>query len=427
MSTQPHLEIFTYGSTINEEAGFPQFTRLPAELRSLVWQYALQTQRFIRVNLEYIADHPGFKPSRIINSSRTKKRHRIGVDRYQLSRASTLLRVNAESREEALRFYRIQMPCVLLKGDRFPDNEELKTGILHFNPEYDFLHLEFGRRGASGFVKLVYDFKAFYDPRHIGILNLSLDLDALTGGDSYLGQLRPSALKNPHIREAFIETFTQLHEVFFISSPSRVRQIYKNSDETRDILSNQTLFNRSYPIQTVEPKFERLKHDPRSISQDLKNMHVGMDPRYALRLWLQLLQKWCVSPTKVEYRFLVTTHPWGYLGGMGKIKHLRHAKQFLMNEDYLWRSPLSARTQSPYNELFAAIRLGTQPPGAEQGKWKYEDLNKAVKPAFGFWLFRVPDYMICEKPDEGDLYPKDKDLVDLSMFSPELCLYNLPA
>ena len=69
------------------------------------------------------------------------------------------------------------------------------------------------------------------------------------------------------------------------------------------------------------------------------------------------------------------------------------------------------------------------PVGAEDGKYRNEDLGKAVRPAFGFWLFPVEalgpidEKMLLE--DEGSR-SRGKAFLNMTEHWPELALSNLP-
>ncbi|KAL8730389.1 MAG: hypothetical protein Q9181_004686 [Wetmoreana brouardii] len=133
--------------------------------------------------------------------------------------------------------------------------------------------------------------------------------------------------------QAFVETLTQLREIFFISTPRFGRQNfgYQSGTETPE-----TMFNRSLPIVAATPTFERLHRDPRSIAQDLRKVFVASDPRHMLLLWEQLLKTWQVSPPCIEYRFLLAFDP--TLGG-DAISTRTSAEKWLQREDDVWRNP----------------------------------------------------------------------------------------
>src|ERR1700694_431322 len=138
MSTPSHLQIFIPAyATADGESSFCLFPQLPTELRLKIWQQSLQRQRLIHVHLEGPTERTVAQAVETSSSSHKRERYRAIVEGYQV--LSKLLRVNSESREVTLEFYRVHLQCTLKRGSIY---EETKApGILYFNPEYDFLHI----------------------------------------------------------------------------------------------------------------------------------------------------------------------------------------------------------------------------------------------------------------------------------------------
>jgi 2EXR family len=358
MSSQAHLQIFTNGPTAKLESNFSSFPLLPTEIRLLIWRHSLQRQRLIMLHLKSRAEQSATQTEESVASISHGERYSIIVYGYQL--LSKLLRVNNESRQVALEFYRVHLPCTFVGG--MTEETIPSPGIFYFNPEFDFLQISSDVHMKGYLVDFLYRMKTTYDPQRVGILNLAAQLNGVKALDSY--KLEPSDL-DPEVKAGFVEALTQLQEVFLVSMPRSGRQTFSYGG---DMDTSEILFNRSFPIMALTPSFERLRQDPRSIAQDLKNVFVGtFDPRQTLYAWRQMLKKWGASPTQIEYRFLLSFSPAGLYG---QVNNLESAKRFLEREDYQWRS--SAATGSPENS---------------QGQNQEEDLEKAVKPAFGFWLF----------------------------------------
>ncbi|KAI9035502.1 2EXR domain-containing protein [Aspergillus affinis] len=142
-ASQPHLQIFNYLRTSgNENSTFPSFSLLPPEIRSQIWCHALKRERLIKI---YFQKDYHFTPQRP-KPDGEMPRYQIMVDRRKA--LSTLLRVNQESRQTALQFYRVKILC---KFSYAPEDEYVyeairksvnaKPGVLYFNPEYDFLEI----------------------------------------------------------------------------------------------------------------------------------------------------------------------------------------------------------------------------------------------------------------------------------------------
>ena len=410
MSSQPHLQIFHCSqATRNEQSAFPLFPRLPKELRLKIWRHTSQRRRIIHVRLNNQRGQTATQAGENPESTSNGERYFTIVDGSQL--VSKLLRVNRESRGEALMFYRVHIPCSFTKGAK--RKEATGHGTLHFNPEWDFLHISAEWPAKDTLVSFLYHLKTVHDPRHVGLLNLAVDGNGLTGNDLYG---LPFSDLDCEVRSAFVETLTQLREVWFVSTPRYGRQIV-------GILSglgtSETMFNRSFPIMTTAPTFERLHRDPRPIAQDLKALTGLAGSRGVIQLWLQLLRKWGICPPGIEYRFLLAFDP--TLGG-DQISDSSSAKTWLQKEDDRWNG------RTPDDGFLKNIKV-KWPVGAEDEKYINEDLEKAVRPAFGFWLFPVealgPGDGKGLLEDEGSrLSPKT--FLDMTDYWPELALSILP-
>ncbi|MCJ1284381.1 hypothetical protein MMC26_003712 [Xylographa opegraphella] len=223
------------------------------------------------------------------------------------------------------------------------------AGTLDFNPEYDFLHISPEIPVKDTLVDFLYHLKVICDPRHVGLLNLAVELNDLNAND--LDMLKSSDLES-RIRTVFVETLAQLHEVFLICTERAGRQILGFQSE---ILTAETIFNRSLPIMAMTPGFERLHHDPRPITHDLQQV-----------TFHHLI---------IEYRFYLA------FTTISRANQIYDLFPFFEKQNMKWTV------------------------GAASEKYKNGDLDKAVKRAFGFWLFPVdaldpfPEKALSE--DEG--------------------------
>ncbi|KAL9023846.1 MAG: hypothetical protein Q9196_006934, partial [Gyalolechia fulgens] len=363
--SRSHLEIFntTFGRRSDEGSTFSLFSLLPKELRLLVWRRALQCHRIITIELKGLRGWTGIGPlyddndqSAITTSIGRGERYRIISDGCQV--LSKLLRVSKESRQEALTFYRVHLPC-RFRSPVMGENA-MTSGTLYVNPEYDFLRISPEMPVKDTLVDFLYHFKTTYDVRGVGILNLALDLNDLNANDLYA--LEPSDL-DFKFRKAFLETFTELREVFFLSTPRAGRQI---NGYLSGLPTPETWFNRSFPIMIGTPTFRRLHRDPRAIRQDLNKVLLsgGSDPRDLLDSWFGYLRKWGVTPPRIQYRFLLAFDP-TVSGGLSS--DLTSAKKYLQEEDDRWNG------YGPDPEYTRA----RWPVGAKHKDWKDEDLDKA--------------------------------------------------
>jgi hypothetical protein len=318
----------------------------------------------------------------------------VFVEGYQLM--SKLLRVTRESREVALKFYRVHIPCKFITTEPeertiIIDYNKTKSGTLHYNPEYDFLHIYSRIPGTNWVINFLQDLKTLYDPLHVGLRNLAIDhTDLLATGWSDL---------DARDRTAFIELITQLHEVFFLLRSAVGRTLF-------GLMSGMTVhdvyFNRSLPIMPLAPRFERSYRDPRPIAEDLGRFYIGMTesvPRKWYNLWRQRLREWGVSPTGIEYQWLVAHIGWGC------VYDRAGAASALQKEYDEWRNdPVVLQMPEEVSE-------------------------SAVKTAFGFWLFPLESF--GQFTNEGD--PESQENVpykceprDMTEYWPELALSSLP-
>jgi hypothetical protein len=400
MSQKPHLQIFNDAqATHNNESNFPLFPLLPKELRLKIWQHSLQRQRIIKVHLHaeklFEEEQPDTQATKSITSTSKNERYRAYVNGYQV--LSKLLRVNAEAREAALGFYRVHIPCWLKLGETYAGFPPESPGILYFNPEYDFLHISSELWVEDTLVDFLYHLRTTYDPHHVGLLNLAVDFNGLNANDMF--QLEPSKL-DPRVRAAFVETLTQLREVFLVSEQAAGRQIPKYFG----FITNEPFFNRSLPIMGQSASsFERLHRDPRPIAQDLRRMFLaGSNPRRMFHLWQQLLNRFGVIPPQIEYRLCLSC----VLPSLGnRIYDHQSAERWLQLEEEHWTraNPDLDRDQ-----------------GGGSEKNKNEEIANAVQSAIGFWLFPI------EVLDAKGFPYSTHDMFDMSAYWPELALLGVP-
>ncbi|KAJ3549495.1 hypothetical protein NM208_g473 [Fusarium decemcellulare] len=129
---------------------FPQFPRLPREIRLMIWELSLHRKRILHVDLTLLRPLPEpWKWAPIL---------------WQQNMISKFFRVNSESRYAALRFYRVHLPCEYQCNGRVE-----KNATFYFNPELDIIQITgwkmFGWFAHSLWVN---------DPRHVGLINLKL-------------------------------------------------------------------------------------------------------------------------------------------------------------------------------------------------------------------------------------------------------------
>jgi hypothetical protein len=386
-----------------DERVFHLFPQLTTELRLKIWLFAMRRQRIINIFLqrgqeEVIDDSPtGTGTSKWdwteILSSDPNPPYGIFVEGYQL--ISKFLRVSRESRQEALRFHRVHIPCRLMSkpqrlGGNIMNPEETRLGILYFNPEYDFLHVSsvFPPQARTGvfFFDFVHQLKTTYDPRHVGVLNLALNFNDIE-------QLSDDNLSVPS--GTFLAAINQLHEFFLLcyQGVGRVNLGLLTGADDSDVH-----FTRSFPLMPLTPAFTRLERDPRPVTEDLKKLNI-LDHRDHFSRWLSSIRKWGVtSSNQTRYKFLVAHDFW-------KVHDCATAEIALEREDGWWKNPDYGKHLKLYEK---------------------EDMEKAVKPVFGFWLFPIEAFGPYTKYGEPVNWDERRLLRNLSTYYPELGLSILP-
>ncbi|KAI0528202.1 hypothetical protein F5B22DRAFT_584156 [Xylaria bambusicola] len=408
MAAQQHLQIINPEHS-QECHSFPLFPQLPTELRLQIWQVSLQRQRLITIELptsqeEYTAEtknHLG----RFVRDAHCCP---TVVGSKLLSK---FLRVNREARDATLRFYRVHVPCRFELGDGKED------GTLFLNPELDILYIKLGRN-ARGFVDLVYNLRA-YDPLDVGLLNLALEKNVV-GNLSKINIFESET----HVQKAFRDTVTNLRQVYLLVLENAGRMYLGPLNGISTQIGYE--LHRSRPIMSSTPTFERVGRDPRSsMERDLSRVFAGtFDPRQMLYRWRRLLEMWeidCASGGP-DYRLLIS-HSWrtGAMGRTGKtISDRESAAEWLQKEEERW---IRGQERCANRILARGGRIPVE---------STEELERAPRPAIGFWLFPIEAMGPMPTPEEtvdefGEGYSwKPKRLLDMRQYWPELCLTYMP-
>ncbi|CAJ2503710.1 Uu.00g111040.m01.CDS01 [Anthostomella pinea] len=396
MSTQPHLQVCnTAGSKSGMFSLFPLF---PKEIRILIWQHLMRRRRLIRLQLSPRArTHADGEPdlgARIGPATPTSDGRHYDVVAEGCQLLSKLLRVNSEARQEAQAFYRVHVPCTFRWKGVLSE-----PGFLLLNPELDVLHLHSGQ-GRDNFADFVCDLSAL-DPRGIGLRNLAF------GSNDVLSLLRTDLTESDaSARAVFLDTLSQLQEVFHVGEGAAGRIYFGR--RTGMIAIRRVEFHRGCPIMAKTPTFDLLPRDPRPIEKDLRQVFIGTgDPRRYVFLWRKLLQGWGIHPPpSIEYRFLVfNTKSYGEID----ITDRESAEEWLRLENECWIE--GQRT----NGVTAPVESA-------------EDLEGAVRPAVGFWLFPIESLGPLpgdeEDYDRRSRYWKSQMMPDMAEYWPQLGLAN---
>lgn len=407
---QPHLEIFN--SLLErppEDQKFHLFPSLPTEIRFTIWEYALQHRRIIRVNF-MILDAAKFNDGPMLRYKESCTAALYGTQIF-----NKLFRVNSESRKIAQAFYRAQFPCLLqtVTGEMVP-------GTCYINPEYDTLQFDVRSPFPRAFIDFVCLLKKDYDPLRIGLQSLALDKTSLFNIQLFITQEYPR-ISSLGVMSAFLDTIIQLRELYFVGTQS-ARQIFNSTVPSCDFPQ----FNRALPVRTATCTFELLPRDPRSIHQDLCNLYLGEDPRDMVDAWREILRVLTIWPAKINYQFLLAFQPPSQV----QISNRENAAEWLCSEDEEWRGEWRLGSEIRNGNWALRYweytdRIDECEIGALHERNHGENLEKAVKPAFGFWLFQLKT--ICNWPDKPDGENFEwPEVCSLGEEWPALALFSLP-
>ncbi|KAM0552412.1 hypothetical protein ACHAPJ_007972 [Fusarium lateritium] len=390
----------------HEPQQFTLFPRLPPEIRRKIWHTSLQYQRiikvYLRMHLVFVAHcrTNGVPGPPLVPRQDDPVYYPVVQGRQTLSK---LYRVNRESRAAALSFYRVHLPCWLTKGAA---KKHLWTpGTVYYNPEYDFLHIE---QDDMFIVDFVQKLKVDYDPRHVGLRNLALCSNQLCGSYGHgLSLIEPSTI-SPESMQVFKDVLFGLDQVWFVSIQINSRLQAGRTIGWPSIIT--PFFDRSFPITATPLSFDRIGADPRSIGKDLSNLHV-LRPRYLFYRWQDTLEKLDIKLPNVQYRYLLAFSP---NDASDIIYDYDGAVRWLKKEDDIWTGNYKR------DSAFSCLNLET--PAAELPEFRDEDLNAAVRPAIGFWLFPVDAFYDGTEQTECDNALSKWDVKD---HWPELALLRM--
>ncbi|EJT72065.1 hypothetical protein GGTG_11313 [Gaeumannomyces tritici R3-111a-1] len=322
------------------------------------------------------------------------------------------------------------LPCV---WPRDTSQTTAPSGVLHINPEYDFLQIVLGREVCSEQSHVIVDFirrfKTVHDPRGVGFRNLVADEWFLTKfrparwsiGESDEAQ-EPDRGQPPDAvaTRAFRDTMAQLHEAFFLHVFHEGRTFCSPYAREGDPFVNQ-----SYPIMTLATHFSRVARDPRPIGRDLLRipMVTLVHPDELFKNWQILMASvGLVEPTAVgahdeagfrtEFHFLIAASPdregppiWPYDRQGGLI--------CLQKEMDAFPSKCESRSSN-----------GNMPEGfAErpQASRVAEQQQPTAIPVLGFWLFPLGTILPAT---ENRLDWPLEEAVDLSGHWPTLGVFD---
>lgn len=392
---------------VPEDGTFPLFSSLPKELRLQIWEEVTPRERVVHVGVLLYHNASGEvveAPVRYLGKNHlgnpvSGSLYFLVVEDPRLEHP--LLTVNREARQVVLDFYRIQMPAHCAKArssHQAPSYEALKT--LYINPEHDVLQIKAEEPVSRTLIDFLWDLKA-YDPKGVGLLKLATDLIEFTRND--LQYLKRSDLMLIRQRQVFVETLSQLQEVWFI-----------NAEPVKDgyvLPLGNTEGRRPFDLRTVG--FENVGLETRRGAEAaLQWVYMGtIDPRELIWRWKRLLRRWQIRhpPGQVKYRVVMAR------------------RQFpLKSVDRLSRimDTLTLRRSDPYKELAccACEAGGSSLPEKVAAEGPAASKTTAV----GFWSFPIEAVGdIGEGERLSDMNFKPDRFLDLRSYWPELLVAKM--
>jgi hypothetical protein len=369
---------------------------LTVELRLQIWEYAIQHNRLLKIDIEVpsaASEVPTYSSTNALNKVKSGIEYTVTLKSFSCH--NKLMQVNREARKVALRFYRVQFPCYI--GATGGSREPIAQSTFYFNPEHDIIQVKAQLPLERTFIPLLHDLRAL-DPKDVGLLRLALD-DELVTNLHHFGH----GLEDPG-RSSFVHSISYLQQIIWMANSSIGRGIMGPFSN----LSNVGVrFIHSMPIITANSSFDVLTPDPRPIQSELRYVATAnADPRNYSSLWHDTLKKWgIVQSHAVKEQVLFGFQPSIY---GPQIHDVETARSYLLKEDESW-----LRGQQERSRL--VLRHAGKIP--VEG---LEELAKAVKPAFGFWLFPIE---ALKEPEPSRI--AGSPVFDLRGHEPKLALAHL--
>lgn len=368
MATLNHLQFINPTYSDLDDHSFELFPMLTIELRLQIWEYAVQQTRFLKINLEppsQDTDTDPYSEFNALNNVVSNVGYTVTVKSLQCN--SKLLAVSREARKVALRFYRIQVPCYI----KVHEEERTASSVqapFYFNPDYDILHVKSTLPLSRTFVPFLHDLRA-YDPKDVGLLRLALDDEIVTN----LYRMNLDRMNNPTSVDAEQPSLTvsikKLQQVVWLA----VSPIGRAMMGVRSNLPTvKYRFDHSIPIMSANASFDRLGPDPRAIQAELQYTATAtIDPRRLSLVWHGFLTNSGVRRPRPQELVLFAMEPSAH---GHQVHDADTAKSFLRKEHEGW---LRGQEESSSLVRKYAGKVPIEGP---------EELETAVRPAFGFWV-----------------------------------------
>ncbi|KAJ3550220.1 hypothetical protein NM208_g113 [Fusarium decemcellulare] len=374
------IQLFNPASRVTGD--FPQFSRLPAELRRMVWEQELGYERFLRVDLQTAT------PTR-----RITRNYNVVLEGQAISK---LFHVCSGSRYLALDFYRVHVPC------RYHHRSRKRNGTFYFNPELDTV----GITGAEHLADFAHKLWS-HDKQHVGLINVALNPSISDKFWSFENRLRGRPPSDVPLLKQVVSRFER---VIFMCDGGRDGLFLGPPSGRQTSALEQHGVHRALPIMATIPRFDRLPQDPRPIERLQKGIHFHFyKSRVEFQGWLSLLNAWGVQFNHpVDYHIMVT-----YEGCEAKINNRDDALRWVREENKLWKSAFRRKQRN----------------GDVGQEVVVEEPEQVAQPVIGFWLFPMDALPPLSSGFLAQPWRQPwmaTDTIDMSKPKPQLCLMHLP-
>lgn len=424
--SRPHLEIFNPDHSQKTHGGFQCFSQLATEIRLIIWNHVLQRHRLLHVILEKQDErNPGNEtaaapPNPVPNAlgRLASGKHYEAVVKARCSFIPELMSVNRESREAALAFYHVQLPCCL------KSNTHSQEAIIRLNLDWD--HLEISAEPLSfkeTFIDFLHDLRA-HDPKGSGLRHLVIKDNHLRTDAA--GSPKPSDL-NEDALAAFDTAVKELKSIWFMCTSPGGRAL----DVMTYIRAN--VFNYGVPLFPTFTFFDPPSPDPRNISRDLDNIWGGVhDPREKVLGWRLFLRNFNIQPEAAGLRPSTDVRIMIASDQESEVRTSVDATRVLHEEDFEW-----LRLQWWFRgwDMPRSGGGGDRPAGCfttasglQPSLPQFDGpdiLAAAPRPALGFWLFPVEAFGEILENEPPQTWMKTKGIFNLSSSWPELALAQI--
>ena len=404
-------------------AQFPRFGEFPYDIRTLIWEQVLLSQRLIRISLEKREvsarnRNQRNKATKAKAKSRGKKSSKQDIESPQVDipekpycvvveeryAMSKLFHVCTESRDTANRFYRVKTPCIYRWGNK------TQEGTFYFRPDLDNIQVGISEYFAD-FAFHLYQL----DPRYVGFIKLTLPFQPniqklMDMNDAERDILRGVLLRLENVSFSHMQektraappprrTLTYVHSMALAAAATAAAD--NGSDEPQPPKPRTSWEpDCAGPMSTCIPSFDKLSQDPRKLGNDHTRPYFSFkNPIHIALSWFRLLEILeVVHEHKVNYRFMMSYETSGR-----NIATREQATSWVQSQ----RKNFKSRALSE---------------GIEHGEW--------VKPAMGFWLY--PMECVGSLVNNEGALKTAKDVLEgvqlkeaLEKCVPELCLSRL--